>query len=58
MSGRPALFAAICLLCWSLVIGHWSLAADVSSPLSPAAAQKAFVLADASLKVELAAAEP
>ncbi len=56
----------------SLVIGHWSLvilssfvlrpsslfAAEVASPLSPADAQKAFQLADASLRIELAAAEP
>jgi putative membrane-bound dehydrogenase-like protein len=34
------------------------LAADVASPLSPAEAQKAFVLADATLQIELAAAEP
>src|SRR6187431_2386250 len=53
---------AICL--WSLVIrvclviGHWSLAAEVASPLSPAEAQKAMQLADSSLKIELAAAEP
>src|SRR5262245_34740828 len=48
---------------WSLVIGHpagvvWSFAAEVASPLSPADAQKAFVLADSNLKIELAAAEP
>src|SRR6478672_6135716 len=43
---------------WSLVIGHWSFAADISKPLSPAEAQKAFVLADSSLEIELAAAEP
>jgi len=42
----------------SLVLGHWSFAADVTSPLSPADAQKAFVLADSTLKIELAAAEP
>ncbi len=46
------------VLVWSLVIGHWSFAADVSKPLSPAEAQQAFVLADSSLKIELAAAEP
>src|SRR5262245_11269829 len=46
------------LLLLPLVIGHWSFAADGVSPLSPAEAQKAFVLADASLKIELAAAEP
>ena len=43
---------------WSLVIGHWSFAAEVAVPLSPADAQKAFVLADSSLRIELAAAEP
>jgi putative membrane-bound dehydrogenase-like protein len=54
---------------WSLVLGHWllllsvvscqlSVAADISNPRSPADAQKAFVLADSSLKIELAAAEP
>jgi putative membrane-bound dehydrogenase-like protein len=42
----------------SLVLGHWSFAAEVASPLSPADAQKQFVLADASLRIELAAAEP
>jgi len=56
----------------SLVIGHWSLvilssfvlrpsslaAAEVASPLSPADALKVFHLADASLQIELAAAEP
>jgi putative membrane-bound dehydrogenase-like protein len=41
-----------------LVLGHWSFAADTASPLSPADAQKAFVLADPSLRIELAAAEP
>ncbi len=46
------------VLALSLVIGHWSFAADVSKPLSPAEAQQAFVLADSSLKIELAAAEP
>src|SRR5436305_11292520 len=57
--------------CWSLVIGAWSLvigcslvngrcsfAAEVAGPLSPADAQSAFVLADSSLRIELAAAEP
>src|SRR5437763_1064117 len=43
---------------WSLVIGPWSFAAEISKPLSPAEAQKAFVLADSSLAIELAAAEP
>jgi putative membrane-bound dehydrogenase-like protein len=43
---------------WSLVLGPWSFAAEVASPLSPADAQKAFVLADSSLEIELAAAEP
>jgi putative membrane-bound dehydrogenase-like protein len=43
---------------WSLVLGSWSFAADVASPLSPVDAQKAFVLADSSLRIELAAAEP
>ena len=46
------------VLVWSLVIGHWSFGAEVASPLSPADAQKAFQLADASLRTELAAAEP
>src|SRR6476660_6758158 len=40
------------------VIGHWSFAAEIGSPLSPADAQKTFVLADSSLRIELAAAEP
>jgi putative membrane-bound dehydrogenase-like protein len=35
-----------------------ALAADVASPLSPADAQHAFQLADANLRIELAAAEP
>jgi len=43
---------------WSLVLGHWSFAAEVASPLSPAEAQKQFVLADTSLRIELAASEP
>src|SRR5678816_806036 len=42
----------------SLVICRWSFAAEVASPLSPADAQKAFQLADANLRIELAAAEP
>jgi putative membrane-bound dehydrogenase-like protein len=46
------------VLAGSLLLGHSSFAADVSSPFSPADAQKAFVLADSSLKIELAAAEP
>src|SRR5262245_56766111 len=46
------------LLVWSLLLGHWSFAADLASPLSPADAQQAFVLADSSLRIELAAAEP
>src|SRR5207248_5811404 len=46
------------VLVWSLIIGHWSLAAEAVRPLAPDAAQKAFVLADSSLKIELAAAEP
>jgi putative membrane-bound dehydrogenase-like protein len=46
------------VLVWSLVIGHWSLAAEIASPLSPADAQKAMQLADAGLRIELAAAEP
>src|SRR5688572_4771986 len=45
-------------LLWFLVLGSWSFAAEVASPLSPADAQKAFVLADSSLRIELAAAEP
>ena len=43
---------------WLLAIGPWSLAAEVKGPLSPADAQKQFVLADATLAIELAAAEP
>src|SRR5437868_12162249 len=43
---------------WSSVISHWLFAAEVASPLSPADAQQAFVLADSSLRIELAAAEP
>src|SRR3954470_9026970 len=54
---------------WSFVLRHssfilsvvscqLSVAADVAKPLSPVDAQKAFVLADSSLKIELAAAEP
>src|SRR3954470_24417539 len=46
------------VLGWSLVIGQWSLAAEVANPLSPDEAQKAFQLADSSLRMELAAAEP
>jgi putative membrane-bound dehydrogenase-like protein len=42
----------------SLVIGHSSFAAEVASPLSPADALQAMVLADSSLRIELAAAEP
>lgn len=49
---------------WIAVVACWfagsSLAdaADVASPLSPAVAQRHFQLADSSLKIELAAAEP
>ncbi len=43
---------------WSLVLGPWSFAIELSSPLSPADAQKHFQLADASLRIELAACEP
>jgi putative membrane-bound dehydrogenase-like protein len=46
------------VLVWSLVIGHWSFAADVAKPLSPEDAQRAFVLADSNLKIELVASEP
>ena len=46
------------MVVWSLVIGPWSFAAEIASPLAPADAQKAFVLADSSLRIELAAAEP
>src|SRR5262245_35900873 len=49
---------ALVIWAWSLVLGHWSVAADLASPLSPADAQKAFVLADSSLRIELATAEP
>ena len=51
------MFRACCLV-WSLVICHWSFAAEVNSPLAPAEAQKLFQLADAGLRIELAAAEP
>jgi putative membrane-bound dehydrogenase-like protein len=50
--------AAASAIVWSLVIGHWSFAAEVASPLSPDDAQRAFQLADSSLRIELAAAEP
>src|SRR6478609_778951 len=43
---------------WSLVLGYWSFAAEVAGTLSPTDAQKAFQLADSSLRMELAAAEP
>src|SRR5205809_3173133 len=43
---------------WSLVLGQWSFAAEFANPLSPDEAQKAFQLADSSLRIELAAAEP
>src|SRR5213080_102045 len=46
------------VICWSLILEPWSLAAEVGKPLSPADAQKAFVLADSNLKIELAASEP
>src|SRR5262245_20485618 len=42
----------------TFVFRHSSFAADLASPLSPADAQRAFVLADSSLRIELAAAEP
>jgi putative membrane-bound dehydrogenase-like protein len=42
----------------SLVLGHWSFAAEIANPLSPDESQKAFQLADSSLRIELAAAEP
>jgi putative membrane-bound dehydrogenase-like protein len=42
----------------TLVLYHATLGADISNPLSPAEAQKAFQLADSSLTIELAAAEP
>ncbi|HEY2413423.1 MAG TPA: PVC-type heme-binding CxxCH protein [Pirellulaceae bacterium] len=51
---RHWLFAVV----WLLVTGHWSFAAEISKPLSPAESQKAFVLADSNLSIELAAAEP
>ena len=41
-----------------LILGHWTYGADVAGPLSPADARKAFQLADGSLRIELAAAEP
>jgi putative membrane-bound dehydrogenase-like protein len=47
-------FALVC----SLATGHWLLATEITKPLSPEEEQKAFVLADSSLKIELAAAEP
>ncbi|MDX1946160.1 MAG: c-type cytochrome [Pirellulaceae bacterium] len=43
---------------WFLVLGSWSFAAEPQSPLAPADAQKLFQLADSSLRIELAAAEP
>src|SRR5436190_15112037 len=46
------------LFAWSLVIGQSSFGAEVANPLSPVDAEKAFVLADSSLRIELAAAEP
>ncbi len=49
---------SVFVLVSSLVIGHRSFAADVASPHSPVDAQKAFVLADSSLAIELAASEP
>lgn len=42
----------------SLAVGHWSFAAEINSPLEPDEAQKQFQLADHSLRIELAAAEP
>ena len=42
----------------SLVLGHWSFAAEVGSPLEPDESQNLFQLADESLRIELAAAEP
>ncbi|HMC12150.1 MAG TPA: PVC-type heme-binding CxxCH protein, partial [Pirellulaceae bacterium] len=59
VSPRPLVFRHWSFVfVWSLVLGSWSFAADVAGPLSPADAQKAFVLADSSLRIELAAAEP
>src|SRR5688572_9923439 len=46
------------VVCSTFVICHSTLAAEVASPLSPADAQKAMVQAAASLRIELAAAEP
>src|SRR5687768_13483256 len=45
-------------LLWFLVLRPWSFAAEIASPLAPADAQKLFQLADAALRIELAAAEP
>jgi len=42
----------------SFVLCHSSFGADISNPLSPADAQKAFRLADSGLMIELVAAEP
>src|SRR5262245_29467564 len=50
---HSSLVISICL-----VICHWSFAAEITKPLSPVDAQKAFVLADSSLRIELAATEP
>ena len=53
---RLSLVAVACLM-W-LGLGSHSSAAEIASPLSPADAQKEMRLADASLRIELAAAEP
>src|SRR5687768_13273918 len=55
--GSPCMCGRLSLV-WLFVIGSWSFAADVAGPLSPADAQRHFHLADDSLRIELAAAEP
>lgn len=56
---RPLLIGywSLAIVGW-MVIAPWSFAAEISKPLSPDEEQKAFVLADASLRIELVAAEP
>jgi putative membrane-bound dehydrogenase-like protein len=56
---RPWIPAFMALAAWAAAWHVTSLpAADVESPLSPPEAQKLFRLADDSLRIELAAAEP
>ncbi|HZN35371.1 MAG TPA: PVC-type heme-binding CxxCH protein [Pirellulaceae bacterium] len=58
MGCRSSVVLVCCLIIGSAASHRWLAAADVASPLTPADAQKAFVLADSSLRIELAAAEP